>query len=83
MSFQEIWTRGLGPKEKEAFENALKYSEVIKKLQTILDQFESEAQPKMSDYEKPAWPYFRADLDGYLRAINKIRKLLTDQKETK
>lgn len=33
-------------------------------------------KPKFSDYEKAAWPYFRADADGYNRALTEVLELI-------
>lgn len=83
MAFKEIWFRGLDAKEKKELENALKYHSIPRKLLEILDQMEKEEQPNIGNYESPAWPYLRADKDGFIRAVNRIKSLLLDQsKET-
>ena len=35
-------------------------------------------QPSVKDYQKASWPFYRADADGYNRAISDILKLIGD-----
>lgn len=38
-------------------------------------------KPKTIDYDSPSWPYLRADIDGYNRALDEILDLINiDQK---
>lgn len=32
------------------------------------------------DYTNPGWPYYRADKDGYIRALRYILNLIPDQR---
>lgn len=35
-------------------------------------------EPSIKDYQKASWPFYRADADGYNRAISDILKLIGD-----
>lgn len=79
MKYPEIWFRGLSDKEKKETENTLKHHVILKRLLEIIEQFEKEASPKEADYNNPSWPYFQADNLGYLRALQKVKRLFSDQ----
>jgi len=65
------------PEEKETRVKQVKsFAPAFKELDALLDTLIKE--PKESDYSLPSWPYHRADLDGYNRAIRSIKKLIKE-----
>jgi hypothetical protein len=78
--FPGIWFVGLDKKDKEDFEYALRNSIVLERLEKILrEKIDGLEIPSLESYDKSAWPYYRADMDGQLRAYREILKLF-DQK---
>lgn len=67
-----LWLQDLGPQEdKEAFEKSVRHflnSSVGRKFIKIVTQKLDEAeriQVKEATYDKGAWPYYQAHLNGY------------------
>jgi len=68
------WTSHLKDKEKDNFaEYVRSASAIFERLDQILK--EKEPVSDEADYDKASWPYYRADQDGYSRALKDIRKL--------
>ncbi len=78
------WTKHLkDKKDKEAFEVVVRNSKIaLERLEDIIKS--KERKLKASSYESPSWPFFRADQDGYNRALDEILEILNlDHKEKK
>lgn len=81
---KSIWTRHIPQREdKDALELAIRNSgRALEALMYVLDS--KIKKPKQADYESPSWAYFRADLDGYNRALEEIKSIITlDRKDKK
>ncbi len=75
------WTHGLKTQDEhdQLIHSISAAQPVLKKLRTlILELAESKAKPKDSDYEKAAWPYWRADRDGYSKGLSDVLKLIPE-----
>lgn len=70
------WLKGTTSKEDKdkRKKKVLTYRTAFKELDQLLELLDK--NPKVSDYSLPAWPYHRADMDGFNRAINQIRSLI-------
>ena len=77
---QLAWTKGLKtPEEKEERIDLIKRgSPVLDVLHEILES--KIVSPKKGDYDKASWPYYRADLDGYNRALSDVIGLIKPDK---
>lgn len=49
--------------------------EAFEVVREILEDKVKELKEK--DYDKPSWPFWRADVDGYNRALKEVISLLT------
>lgn len=76
VKLQEIWFNGTKDKAKVKQDLALAGNAFIR-LQAILNK--KVKALKVEDYDKPAWPYYRADADGYNRAIAEVLRLITQE----
>ena len=78
-----IWTKHLRDKtDRAALEIAIRNSNVCLETLSIVVNGKLK-EPKLKDYESPSWPYLRADLDGYNRALNEILSIITLDKVEK
>ena len=71
---QEIWFNGTKDKAKVKQDIALA-GNAFMRLSDILNK--KIKALKVEDYEKASWPYYRADVDGYNRALAEVLKLIT------
>ena len=71
-----VWTKHLKDKaDKDALEQTIRNSNVcIDAITRVVEGKKKE--PKLKDYDSPSWPYLRADLDGYNRALNELLLIL-------
>ena len=79
------WTKGLkkGSTELKDVEEAFKASAFLRrKMLEVLEQvLKEELDKKLADagYESPSWAYRQADSVGYVRAIERVKGLLTEK----
>ena len=72
---QEIWFNGAKDRDAVKQDIALagrafvRLTDILKKKIKAL---------KVEDYEKASWPYYRADADGYNRALAEVLKLIEE-----
>ncbi len=73
-----IWTKGLEPENKKKFEEELKQAgTVLATLDRILKEKEDKAREAFKPDEIDAgWPHKAADSNGYIRALQEIRKII-------
>lgn len=73
------WVKGLPPDKAKDFEQYLRNSTLLlSRLSELLDDLDQQClKTSKSDYDKPGWPYYRADLDGQRRMISKLKQLIT------
>lgn len=76
-----IWTKGLDPEKKKKFEQELKKSEtVLATLDRILSEKENKAREALKpDMIDAGWPHRAADNNGYTRALQEIRSIITKE----
>jgi hypothetical protein len=76
-----IWTKGLDPDKKKKFEQELKKAEtVLATLDRILREKENKAREALKPDEIDAgWPHRAADNNGYTRALQEIRSIITKE----
>ena len=69
---------GMNEQEKQKFKAEYKAAQyLMEPLKKILQKRIDELNiNNKSEYEKPSWPYLRADKDGSKRAYEEILKLL-------
>ena len=64
-----------GHKDLDARKKKLaSYEKAFTELALILEGMKS--KPLKSDYDCPAWPYKRADMDGHNRALTQVLSLI-------
>lgn len=80
-----LWTKGLkaGSQERKDVEEAFAASALLRKRMVVMldEMLEAEANAKHSDdaYDNPSWAYKQADSIGYIRAVKKLRSVLTER----
>lgn len=76
-----IWTKGMEPENKKKFEQELKQAQtVLATLDRILKEKENKAREAFKPDEIDAgWPHKAADSNGYIRALQEIRKIITKE----
>lgn len=76
---KESWFAGVtSPEQREKVKNEIALAHnAFRKLERMLKS--RLATPKVSDYQKSAWPYWRADMDGYNRAIQEVLELIKEE----
>ena len=72
---QEIWFNGTKDKAKVKQDIALA-GNAFARLTDILKR--KVKTPAMDDYNIHCWPYYRADADGYNRALAEVLKLIEE-----
>lgn len=66
-----------GEEDKRALAVELKNSRVLDTVRdNITAMIESKTKTKLDDYDKPNWAYYRADQDGYIRALTEVLNLI-------
>lgn len=79
------WTKGLkkGTQEIKDVEEAFKASAFLRRkmLEVLEEVLKAELDKKLSDadYDSPSWAYRQADSVGYVRAIERVKGLLTEK----
>ena len=73
---KEAWFKGETDREKVKRNLEVAYS-AFRHLEKVLGA--RLQYPKVSDYQKAAWPYWRADMDGYNRAIREVLDLIKEE----
>ena len=75
------WTRELKDNEERdrLVNNIAAAKPVLDKLRELI--LELEKGKALPDYDSPAWPYWRADRDGYSRGLGDVLKLIPELKE--
>ena len=78
---KSVWTKGLDAKQKTARERDLRVAKpILDALTSILDHKERDAQrAKKPDLVDTAWPYKAADNNGYLRAVQEIKQIISQE----
>lgn len=64
---------------KELAELILSSTRIFSEVEKIIDNMiesKHKLNVSMSEYDKPSWAYKQADTNGYLRALNEIKKLI-------
>ena len=77
-----VWTKGLKSKEqKETRQNELNAAKpILELLDGILDEKELDAlRATKPDHMDSGWPYKCADINGYLRAVQEIKKIISQE----
>lgn len=74
------WFKGLTQEEKAKKKDLLKANKkVLKELSAILES--KKICPKKEDYSNPNWAYYRADMDGYNRALTTVLNIIDLEKD--
>jgi hypothetical protein len=75
---KHVWISGLkDPEERERMKGMVEGSSVVfEKLQEILDGKIAEARKITVHSYKDGWAYQQAHINGYINAIEEIKKLL-------
>ncbi|MBL4795788.1 MAG: hypothetical protein JKY50_00080 [Oleispira sp.] len=70
------WLKGCTtPEERQArLTKISSYNKAFKELAPMLES--KMKHPLTKDYTDPSWPYYRADMDGYNRALTEVLSLL-------
>ena len=77
MSHQAVWFSG-DKDNKDAVKQDLALARnAFDRMTIILKSKVKESHPT-TDYEKAAWPFYRADADGYQRALTEVLKLIKE-----
>jgi hypothetical protein len=80
MALSLRWFNGQETKEeKEEKEVLIRNSTRILELvsQVIQKQLDELAVTKTTDYDKPGYPYYRADRDGQIRVLTQLLQTIT------
>lgn len=77
---KSIWYKGCStPEEKKLRKEKLEaFKKAFEELAPLVES--KRKKPSVEDYDKPAWAYHRADMDGYNRALDHVLSLI-DTKE--
>ncbi len=77
----QTWASHLKDKEEsESFKQLVSGSRaVLDRLNDMIEKKKKES--KSEDYENASWPFFRADSDGYNRALSEVQGLLSLTKD--
>jgi hypothetical protein len=73
-----VWSAHLQskPKEQKEFEAYVRNSRgVFDRAIEIIDQYMESADVKVIDYDCPSWSHKQADINGFNRALKKIKTL--------
>lgn len=72
------WLKHLPTGDHEDFKKRLlSVQDVLEVLDNILLGFQNGVEiARMPDYESASWAYKQADINGYIRAIQEVRKLI-------
>ena len=75
-----VWTKGLNDEEKKIRQEKVKQArEVLDILTEMLDHKEAQARKALKPNLMDAgWPYFAADNNGYIRAVQEIKTILQE-----
>lgn len=75
---QARWLKHLPNEEHEDFKKRLlSVQDVLEVLDNILLEFQTGVEiARMPDYESASWAYKQADINGYIRAIQEVRRLI-------
>lgn len=78
-----VWTKGLKHHEAEQLKQEFKSArDLLRILDRILAEKEKKARtPEASEVVDTGTPYRITDKNGYIRAINEVRKLIEPPKE--
>ena len=72
---KEVWFQGAKDRDRVKQDIALA-QKAFERLAVIL---EGRTKGVLSgSYDKPNWPFYRADLDGYNRALTEVLELIKD-----
>lgn len=64
--------------DKNQFAAEYKVSQIREKLEEIIStKIEEKSKSSVEDYKLPAWAYYKADQEGYLRALKEVLQILT------
>lgn len=80
------WTQHLSTQhERDKFTELVMADRVVlDRLLAIIEDFEREldqSELSLEEYKNPAFPFLKADRNGELRALRKIKKLVQSTKE--
>ena len=78
---KSVWTKGLDKDGKAKREKEMRAGKpILAALESILDHKERNAQAaKKPDFVDNAWPYKAADTNGYLRAVQEIKAIISQE----
>ena len=76
------WLAGLTQEQQAEMRRLWKLSNpLMDRLGAVLEKrLDGLKQISSSEYDRPSWPYWRADRDGQIRAIETILEILPDQR---
>ena len=72
---KEAWFTTLEPRDKTKRDFAVSRPTLDKLAQMLLARMK---KPSENDYKNPAWAYYRADADGYNRALTEVLELIKE-----
>jgi len=78
MAIQAIWFNGTKKEDREKVIQDIGLAfNAFRRLEEIIKLKMRDTSP-VSDYDKASWPFFRADRDGYERALTEVLQLLKE-----